>query len=114
MATQKVSEPLFRWAGQYWGFLAGDGVYDRHGRHVGRIQGNDVYDRDGKFMGELMNRYYVLRNVLRPEPIHLAPEPAVPFPTPPASLPDRQARVALDGWTDALPWPLPPPQPLKI
>ena len=102
--------PLFRWAGQYWGFVADDAMYDRHGRHVGWLDGNDVYDRSGKFLGELMNQYYVLRNVLRPEPIHLAPRPAVPYPAAPAPPPDREPRAVLDGWTDALPWPLPPPE----
>lgn len=106
--------PLFRWDGHYWGFVSGDGVYDRYGRHVGWLEGNDVYERGGRFLGELMNRYHVLRNTLRPEPIHLAPRPAVPYPTPPAPPPDRDARLPIDGWVDALPWPLPPPEPLRL
>jgi len=100
---------LFRWDGRYWGFVAGDDVYDRYGRHVGWLRGNDVYDRSGRFLGELMNEHYVLRNVLRPEPIHQSPRPAVPYDTPPTPPPDRGARQPLDGWSDALPWPLPPP-----
>jgi hypothetical protein len=105
---------LFRWDGHYWGFLAGDLVYDRYGRQVGWLDGNDVYDRNGRFMGELMNHFYVLRNVLRPEPIHRAPRPPTPFPTPPSPPPDRQARPSMDGWADALPWPLEPPGRLKL
>ncbi len=109
-----ISGPLFRWDGQYWGFVVDDGLYDRHGRHVGWLEGNDVYDRSGRFMGELMNRYYVLRNLLRPEPIQRASRPAVPHPTTPSPPPDRQARPILEGWKDALPWPLPPPERLKV
>jgi hypothetical protein len=109
-----VAAFLFRWDGPYWGFVAGDAVYDRYGRQVGWLDGNDVYDRGGLFLGELMNRFCVLRNTLRPEPLHLAPRPAVPYPTPPAAPPARDARQPLDGWTDALPWPLPPPEPPRL
>lgn len=105
---------LFRWDGRYWGFVADGALYDRHGRHVGWLDGTDAYHRDGRFMGELRDGAYVLRDVLRAEPIHRAPRPAVPYPTPLAPPPDREAREPLDGWADALPWPLPPPTPPRV
>ncbi len=108
------SSPLFRWDGSYWGFLAGDDIYDRYGRYVGWVEGTDVYHRNGRFMGELMNRFHVLRNVLRPEPIHRAPRDPVPYSAPPLASPDRKPRDPLDGWSDALPWPLPPPTPPRV
>lgn len=109
-----TTAPLFRWDGHYWGFLADDDVYDRYGRHVGWLEGNDVYERSGRFLGELTSGIYVLRSVLRAEPIHLASRPAVPYATPPAPSPDRQASTPVDGWFDALPWPLPPPEPPRF
>ncbi len=106
--------PLFRWDGPYWGFVAGDALYDRYGRHVGWLDGRDAYHRSGRFMGELREGGYVLRDTLRAEPIHLAPRAAVPHPAPPAPMPDRDARDPIDGWVDALPWPLPPPEPPRV
>lgn len=107
-----MTTPIFRWDGPYWGFIAGDRLYDRYGRHAGWLDGGiDVFDRSGRFLGELLAAHYVLRSVLRPEPIHRARWPAVPYGTPPDSLPPRDPRLPMDGWADALPWPLEPPAP---
>jgi hypothetical protein len=112
MAT--APQPVFRWEGNYWGFVAGGQLYDRYGRHVGWLEGSDVYLRRGAFLGELRGSRYVLRDVLRAEPIHRAARPAVPYATPPAPPPDRDPRDAMDGWRDALPWPLSPPEPPRV
>ena len=110
--------PLFRWNGHYWGFLLDDHVYDRYGRHVGWVERApdrppstgtrlDVYELSGRFLGEVRERHYVLRDMLRAEPIHRAPRPAVPCWTPPEAAPARDAQEPRDHWRDALPWPLP-------
>jgi hypothetical protein len=65
-------------------------------------------------MGELRYGQYVLRDLLRPEPIHRAPRDAVPYPAPPAPPPDRDLRAPIADWRDALPWPLAPPAPLRV
>jgi 4-fold beta-flower domain-containing protein len=109
-----VTTPLFRWNGTYWGFVADGLIYDRYGRHVGWLEGTDAYHRSGRFMGELREGRHVLRDALRAEPIHREPRVAIPFPAPPAPVPDRMARELLDGWADALPWPLPPPTPPRV
>lgn len=109
--TREPTTPLFRWDGKYWGFVANGQVYDRYGHHVGWVEQTDVYHRNGRFMGGLRERHYVLRDRLRAEPIHLAPRPAVDYPTPPDPVLDRDERDPLEGWRDALPWPLPPPDP---
>jgi hypothetical protein len=106
--------PVFRWAGQYWGFLAGSELYDRYGRHVGWLEGADVYLRSRAFLGELRAEGYVVRDVLRAEPVHRAARAAVPYGTSPASPPDRDACDPVDGWRDALPWPLRPPEPSRV
>jgi hypothetical protein len=103
--------PLFRWSGSYWGFTAAERVYDRYGRHVGWLAGKDVYGLKGDFIGELQEEHYVLRNRLRAQPVQRAARPAVPYLCPPAAAPDRDARDPMDGWSDALPWPLAPPDP---
>jgi hypothetical protein len=109
-----LTTALFRWDGLYWGFLAGDALFDRFGRQVGWVEEADAFDQAGRFMGELVDGHYVLRNRLRAVPVHRNPRPAVAFPTPPAPVPDRQPRDPLDDWADALPWPLPPPHPPRF
>jgi hypothetical protein len=117
--------PLFRWSGQYWGFLLDDQVHDRYGRHVGWVEraperppftGSrlDVYDLSGRFLGEVRERHWVLRHALRAEPIHRAPRPAVPCLAPLEPPPSRDAREPRDDWSDALPWPLRPPEPIRL
>jgi hypothetical protein len=109
---------LFRWDGTYWGFLFEDRLYDRHGHHVGWLERAphqvDVFDRSGRFLGQLVDGRYVLRNVLREEPVHRAPRPAIPDTVPPAPEPDHEPRVPREHWHDALPWPLPPPDPPSL
>jgi hypothetical protein len=109
-----LTTAVFRWAGQYWGFL-GDGVlYDRYGRQVGWREGADVFRLDGRFLGEVVDAHYVMRDRLREQPIHRAPRPGMRWPAPPLAAPDRAARDSLDDWADALPWPLPPPDPPAV
>ena len=108
--------PVFRWSGPLWGFLEDDRLYDRYGRQAGWLESvpghaPDVFDLNGRFLGELVDHHYVLRHTLRGEPVHRGPR--VPFvrPVPPDPLPARDPRLARDDWTDALPWPLLPPDP---
>jgi hypothetical protein len=108
--------PIFRWSGTYWGFVEHDRLYDRHGRQVGRVEpvpgrGPDVFEMGGRFLGELFARHYVMRHALRDEPVHHTPRVRTLHPAPPDPAPARDRRIPLDDWTDALPWPLPPPDP---
>jgi hypothetical protein len=108
--------PIFRWSGASWGFLDGDRLYDRYGRQVGWIEpvpghAPDVFDLGGRFLGELLDGHYVLRHTVRAEPLHRPPRASIRHPAPPDPSPDRDPREPRDDWTDALPWPLWPPDP---
>jgi hypothetical protein len=108
--------PVFRLGGAYWGFIESDRLYDRHGRQLGwldTIPGHapDVFDVSGRFLGEIVEHHYVVRDTLRAEPVHRAPRPPVVHPAPPGDWPDREPRDPHQEWTDALPWPLAPPDP---
>ena len=70
-----------------------------------------MFDLGGRFLGELVDHHYVLRNALREEPVHRAPRVPSIHPAPPDPLPGREPRTPRDDWTDALPWPLSPPDP---
>ena len=111
-----ASIPIFRWSGAAWGFIERDRVYDRYGRQAGWIEpvpgrSPDVFDLQGRFLGELVGRHYVLRYALRGEPVHRAPRVLTTHPAPPDPSAARDPRTPIDDWTDALPWPLLPPDP---
>jgi hypothetical protein len=108
--------PVFRLGGAYWGFIESDRLYDRHGRQLGWLDpilghAPDVFDVSGRFLGEIVEHHYVVRDTLRAEPVHRAPRPPVVHPAPPGDWPDREPRDPHQEWTDALPWPLAPPDP---
>jgi hypothetical protein len=108
--------PIFRWTGALWGFVDGDRLFDRYGRQAGWVEqvpgrGPDVFDLGGRFLGELFDRHYVLRHTLREEPIPRHPRVLIIHPAPPHPAPARDRRSPLDDWSDALPWPLPLPDP---
>ena len=112
-----MNTALFRRDGRYWGFLENGEIYDRHGRHAGWLMPGpeqDVYDLTGRFLGQLVEGHHVLRSVFRPEPVHRAPRPPTHHATPPDPWPDREPALAIDGWAEALPWPLRPPDPPQM
>jgi hypothetical protein len=114
--TDARTTPMFRWSGQYWSYLVDGRLHDRHGRQVGWLTPTadgviDVYHLGGHCLGELTDGHYVLRGILRTEPVHRATVPAIPHMTPPDPVPNRDPRDPREGWADALPWPLAPPDP---
>jgi hypothetical protein len=107
---------IFRWSGPLWGYLEHERLYDRYGRQAGWTEPSpgrmpDVFDLSGRFLGELFDRHYVMRHTLREEPVRRTPRVATTHPAPPDPVPARDPRTPLDDWTDALPWPLSPPDP---
>jgi hypothetical protein len=108
--------PVFRLGGAYWGFIEDGRLYDRHGRQMAWLESvhgraPDVFDLAGRFLGELAEHRYVLRDTLRAEPVPRAPRTPRLHPAPPDERPDREPHDPQQDWTDALPWPLPPPDP---
>ena len=107
---------IYRWSGALWGFLEAERLFDRYGRQVGWLEpvpdrGPDVFALGGRFLGELFDRHYVLRHALRAEPVQRSPRVQTTHPAPPDPAPARDPRTPLDDWSDALPWPLSPPDP---
>jgi len=94
-------DPIFRYNGEYFGFVHAWRLFDSRGYYLGWVDEAEVWRGDGTFLGELVDGCYVLRRkgVVRtprvpPDP----PSPPVP-PSPWAPRPFRQPRA---GWEDAL------------
>ena len=56
--------PIYRWSGQYFGFIKNELFYDSYGNYLGWLdKKNEVYRSNGDFLGELVDDCYVLRKV---------------------------------------------------
>lgn len=94
---------LFRWTGEYVGFLQDGWMFDRNGRYLGwRDADGQVWLADGNYLGQLVEGCHVLRNNRRSAPVRKTPRvPPVPAPAPTPPTP-RAPRIPRPGWSDAL------------
>lgn len=87
---------IYKWNGNYFGFVSGDNLFDKHSNWVGWIENNQVWLASGEFLGKIYDNDYILKNTIM---VPLVPRvPHVP-PVPPIS---RVSRVPIVGWEDPL------------
>lgn len=102
MSTATATQPIFRWNGKYFGFMANGCLLDAAGAYRGWIDGDGtVWQSNGKFLGDLVGGEYVLlhQSAMRAiKPKRLTPT-AVALPPRPA---DRPARSPRAGYIDGL------------
>jgi hypothetical protein len=100
--TANTTQPIFRWNGQYYGFMSNGCLHDSSGAYRGWIDGNGtVWQANGKFLGDLVGGEYVLlqQNAKRAsQPKRLSPSPVA---LPPRAA-DRPARSPRAGYVDGL------------
>ena len=94
---------IFRWSGEYVGFLDGPYLFGPDGRYLGWYQPDgSVWRADGRPLGQLVDGMYVLRDLRRAPPVRqcarVPPVPKLPPPPPGPQLP----RVPRPAWADAL------------
>jgi len=97
------STPVFRWSGQYLGFLSHRWLFDAGGRYLGWCESDGtVWRGDGKPLGQLVEGHYVLRNLTRSSPVPRTPRvPPVP-PSLPRPAAPRLPCIPRPGWVDGL------------
>ena len=94
---------IFRWSGEYFGFVRRGYLFSRDGRYFGWTD-NDlrVWKSNGEFLGQLVDEKYILRRDLMLPPIPRIPKaPPIP-PIPPIPPMNHIGRIPKLGWTDAL------------
>jgi hypothetical protein len=100
--TANATQPIFRWNGQYYGFMSNGYLLDATGSYRGWIDGNGtVWQANGKFLGDLVGGEYVLlqQSMKRAsQPKRLSPSPVALPPRPE----DRPARAPRAGYVDGL------------
>jgi hypothetical protein len=93
---------IYRWNGQYFGFVSGGNLFDANSNWIGWIEGKQVWRGNGTFLGEIYEQNYVLRKTKTapfvPQIPHIPPVP----PVPPVHPINRINRVPVTGMEDAL------------
>jgi hypothetical protein len=94
---------IFRWSGQYFGFLDGGFLYDAAGNYIGWVAGDgNVFRADGSYLGELVEDEYVLRSPFATVPANRPPMSPPMTPTLPVPPTNRPPRAQRPGYADAL------------
>ena len=97
-----ATQPIFRWNGQYYGFMSNGYLMDSSGTYRGWIEHDgSVWHSSGNFFGDLVGGVYVLINqsdMHENKPKRLTPT-AVALPPKPENRPARSAR---SGYVDGL------------
>ena len=95
--------PVFRWNGEYYGFISNGNLFNASGEYRGWIEDDgNVWREDGTYLGELVEGSYILRNTMKVEPVPRVPRvpPVPPVPMVPAI--NRVGRVPRVGYEDPL------------
>ena len=98
-----MSTPIFRWSGEYFGFIHGGRLFNAQSGYLGWVEDDGtVWRADGSLVGELTEANYILRNSSRIAPLPRIPKiPPVP-PVPPIPSINRIGKIGRLGWGDAL------------
>jgi len=93
---------IYRWNGEYFGFISKGNFFDASSKWVGWVEGKQVWLANGELLGEIRDNNYILR---RTALIHSIPRiPNIPpiSPVPPVPPVNRIGKVPLTGFKDAL------------
>ena len=94
---------IFKWNGEYFGFVRRDYLFSHRGEYRGWIGRNQrVWKSSGEFLGELVDGKYILRRNTMIPPVPTVPKVPPPPPVPPMRAINLTGRIPKVGWTDAL------------
>ncbi len=95
--------PIYRWNGEYFGFISNSRLFDATSRYLGWVTDDDrVWRRNGIFLGEIENDNYILRRTSMATPATRATRATPSTPAIPARRANRAARASRAGRNDAL------------
>jgi hypothetical protein len=95
--------PIYKWSGNYWGFIYNNRIFDKDSNYKGWIDDEKrAWNSDGVYIGEIVNENYILRRNSKMQPMNKIPKiPPIP-PIPPIPKIDRIGKIGKMGWTDVL------------
>jgi hypothetical protein len=56
-----MKEFIYRWNGEYFGFLYNGRLFDKYSTYLGWVDENEVWKKDGTYFGEIIEGSYILR-----------------------------------------------------
>lgn len=94
--------PIFKWSGEYFGFIHNENLFRADGAYLGWIEDGQVWASDGTYLGEVVEENYILRrtNIIAPLPRIPRNPPSRPHRL--AQEMNRSGRIPKAGWVDAL------------
>jgi hypothetical protein len=93
---------IFKWNGQYAGFISDGYVFDPSARYLGWVEeSGHVYGIHGRYVGELVDQNYIMRNLRKTPQLPKPPITAIIHPKAPVPPLARPPRDPVDGLIDA-------------
>lgn len=93
---------IYKWNGEYFGFISGDNLFDTNSNWIGWIEDKGAWRANGEFLGEIYDNNYILRNRTKAQPLPKPPHNPPICPIPPVPSIKRDKREPLAGLYDAL------------
>lgn len=94
--------PVFKWTGEYFGFIHNETLFRPNGAYVGWIEDGQVWTSDGSYVGELVDENYILRRINTTPPLPKIPRTPPSQPIRTMQEIRRSGRIPKVGWMDAL------------
>lgn len=94
--------PIFKWNGQYFGFIREENVFSADGVYLGWIEDDQVWSRDGEYLGEVVEEHYILKRTNMLPPLPKTPRIPPMRPIRPGQEISRPGRLLKTGWVDVL------------
>ena len=98
----RMSKPIFRWNGEYFGFISNGRLFDKYSHYLGWVDGNEVWRKDGTYLGEIVEGAYILRRTLMATRTRRAVRATPATPAIRADRASRAPRAKRAGYVDAL------------
>jgi len=94
--------PVFKWSGEYFGFIDDENLFYADAGYLGWIEGGQVWGSDGAHLGEVVEENYILRRTNMISPLPKIPKTRPTQPIRARRQISRSGRIPKAGWIDAL------------
>jgi hypothetical protein len=94
--------PIFKWSGEYFGFVYNENLFRADGAYLGWIEDGQVWASDGAYLGEVVEENYILRRTNMIPPLRKIARLLPIRPIRPIQEISRFGRISKAGWVDVL------------
>jgi hypothetical protein len=96
-------DSIFRWNGEYFGFVRNGRLFDANARYLGWIDDDgSVWRADGSYLGQVVEGEYILRNSIKVQPADRAALAQPMSPMAPMAKMNRMGKMQRMSFVDAL------------